>query len=277
MDIEQLQHLCEQTDGISLKLNWGTLNNRIEGQETDFFRYEGQLLIGFLALYSFGNEVEACGMVHPDYRRQGIFLSLWNEAKIALCKHDVSSILMNTPAKSSSGTAFLKSIGYQQSHSEFQMQWSPDVPQDVTNQEKRVQLRQATSQDILDLITMDIEAFGITESEEEAERSTSEPKSTVYVIEHEDDMAGKIKLETIGDRMWIYGFVVIPSKRGQGIGTSTLKQVISLARPTGLSLWLEVALHNPGALRLYESCGFVIQQQQDYYTKCAFCPENVVQ
>lgn len=29
---------------------------------------------------------------------------------------------------------------------------------------------------------------------------------------------------------------------------------------------LEVALDNPNALRLYESCGFVVQSQQDYYT-----------
>lgn len=70
------------------------------------FSYDGLKLVGFLGLYDFGNKAEMCGMVHPDYRRQGIFTKLLEEAIRSAVERNYKVILLNSPAQSHSGTEF---------------------------------------------------------------------------------------------------------------------------------------------------------------------------
>ncbi|MNJ76641.1 hypothetical protein D3C77_739650 [compost metagenome] len=44
-----------------------------------------------------------------------------------------------------------------------------------------------------------------------------------------------------------------------------MRQVIDRERKLGHDIWLEVALDNPSARKLYENAGFVMQEVQDYY------------
>ena len=68
--IKMLQEICEKEDSIQLKLNFDMLESRSGNRKEDFFHFEDGKLVGFLGSYYFGNKVEICGMVHPNYRRR---------------------------------------------------------------------------------------------------------------------------------------------------------------------------------------------------------------
>jgi ribosomal protein S18 acetylase RimI-like enzyme len=64
----------------------------------------------------------------------------------------------------------------------------------------------------------------------------------------------------------IYGFAVVPEQQGRGYGRAALSKVTRDLRDEGItSVHLEVLVDNPGALHLYESCGFEVLGIEDYY------------
>jgi ribosomal protein S18 acetylase RimI-like enzyme len=60
------------------------------------------------------------------------------------------------------------------------------------------------------------------------------------------------------DAMFVPGVVVVPDRRGQGVGTLLLGRVIAEAADQGLrAVALDVDADNEGAVRLYHRMGFV--------------------
>lgn len=274
-DIQTLQHLCENTDTIALKLNWESLRARKAEEKNDYFHYsvDGSTLIGFLGVYKFGTKFEICGMVHPTYRQQGIFTTLFQKATQDLSNVDYSSLLLNTPANSVSGKQFLQSIPCQYESSEYQMRWDAAHIQDLTSSNEvdttqhDVTLRSAIDDDIDELLRLDKEGFGMSDDDilDMKKSLTEDGLQHMYVVNSDGATVGKVNVIPMEVQTWIYGFVVDQALRSQGIGRRTLQLIIEQERPKEKELWLEVAVHNPKALKLYESCGFVTQEQQDYY------------
>lgn len=252
-DVYVLQDICEDHEDIELKLNWETLKNRKEKQ--DFFHYENERLVGFLGVYKFGNEYEICGMVHPDYRRKGIFTSLLNEAKEVIPSEEV--ILMNAPAQSKSAKAWLETNNCHYSFSEHQMQWKK---RELEIDHPEVQLRPASEEDIPFLVLVDQMSFGIAEPPNEL----SEDKQA-YVIEVQNEAIGKILLERSVEQSWIYGFAILPQYQGKGYGRAALTKIVLTESQSNPNIFLDVETENNNALKLYEECGFVSFHTQDYY------------
>lgn len=261
VEIEELQKLCEQGT-FSLKLNWDTLRSRVGNTGEDFFYYEGKKLIGYLAIYDFGSKIEVCGMVHPNYRRQGIFTKLVKKAIQTAKKRDPRAILLNAPAESQSAKGFLATLPCRFDVAEYQMKWQET---ELTDYEG-ITLRPSLEADKALEIQLDVDCFGFLQHEAASyyERIKEERLNT-FVIVYEDQAVGKIRVEERDGEAWIYGFAVSPSYQGKGIGRKVLKQVIFEQQKKGNPIYLEVEATNPGALRLYESCGFRSYHQQDYY------------
>lgn len=272
-DIQTLQQLCEKNDSIALKLNWETLQTRKAEENNDYFYYSDDTLIGFLGVYKFGSKFEICGMVHPAYRRQGIFTSLFQKAIQDLSEVGYSSLLLNTPANSISGEKFLHSNPCQYESSEYQMQWNSVHTQDSLHSyeqtlfQHKVSLRSAIDEDIEELIRLDKEGFGMSDEDVlDMHRTLQEDGlQNMYVVESNGLTTGKINVVPLDRQTWIYAFTVDQAARSQGIGRQTLQLIIEQEQPKDKELWLEVAVQNPKALKLYESCGFVTQEKQDYY------------
>lgn len=272
-DIQTLQQLCEKNDSIALKLNWETLQTRKAEENNDYFHYSDDTLIGFLGVYKFGSKFEICGMVHPAYRRQGIFTSLFQKAIQDLSEVGYSSLLLNTPANSISGEKFLHSNPCQYESSEYQMQWNSVHTQDSLHSyeqtlfQHKVSLRSAIDEDIEELIRLDKEGFGMSDEDVlDMHRTLQEDGlQNMYVVESNGLTTGKINVVPLDRQTWIYAFTVDQAARSQGIGRQTLQLIIEQEQPKDKELWLEVAVQNPKALKLYESCGFVTQEKQDYY------------
>ncbi|GGF88976.1 hypothetical protein GCM10010912_37630 [Paenibacillus albidus] len=271
-NIEELQQRCEQYDGISLKLNWDMLRQPSAAGNTEWLvTYEDELLVGFLGLYGFGSEMEICGMVRPGYRRRGIFTSLWNRAQSIIKRGQVTTLLLNTPAASASGTAFLAKLPLTFNHAEYQMKWngnsSPSLSADASSAGGEVVLRPAIQEDTPTLIQLDSQGFDMTEeaAAEVYKLHKDEGMQEHIIIELSGQTAGKMRLYTEDNETWIYGLTVFPKLRGLGIGRSALLQTIEREQQNYNGVNLEVSLDNPNALKLYESCGFVIVNKQDYY------------
>ena len=265
--IQKLVQLCNEHDGIDLKVNPDMLQSRPGKHTEDFLCYQDEQLVGFLGLYSFhGGEAEVSGMVLPDYRRAGIFRKL-QEMSAEACKlRSIPQQLFIIQRESASGKAFVESLGAEYSFSEYWMDLQPEkrsVPASHA-----VQLRLAEKEDLDTLIWLNVHGFQMEEEQarEMTQRIEGESSSNTYLIIVHDQPIGKISTNKMGNEGFIFGFCVHPDHQGKGYGRVALGQSIEFLLQEGMSsVSLEVACENNGALSLYESCGFFVKSANDYY------------
>ncbi|UII54405.1 GNAT family N-acetyltransferase [Cytobacillus spongiae] len=261
-DMKHLQQICEEEENIQLKLNWDMLQSRNSNEKRDFFHYENDVLVGFLALYGIANKLELCGMVHPDYRQKGIFTSLLKEARELFPKDTM--ILINAPGSSKSAKGYLEQLDCTYSFTEYQMKWKQVELEDYSSM---IRFKPAATKDLDFLVRLDKECFQVPEKDGLAynEKIIAEDKELFYVIEFEDEPVGKIRVSRDDSESWIYGFAIAPEFQGKGIGKKALIQTVNQQVKDGVNVFLEVAAENHHALRLYQSSGFEAYDSQDYY------------
>ena len=260
--IKLLQQQCEQFDSIELKLNWELLNER-KNTSHDFFVWQEDELIAYLALYEFGTTVEVCGMVKPSERRKGYFSKLWKEAQQGIQQTTGQVILLNAPGASESAKGWLAVQPCTYDFSEFNMQW-----QEKTLSEKMdIAMRLSQPKDRSFEVALDAEAFSLSIEDAEAyyQERLSKSKERRYIIEVEGKAVGKIRATRSPGESYISGFAIVPELRGKGYGGQALQWVVQQEQSTGNTICLDVETKNTHALKLYEQFGFVQKQRQDYY------------
>ncbi|RUT36002.1 GNAT family N-acetyltransferase [Paenibacillus zeisoli] len=274
--IAELEQICNHHDGIHLKLNWDMLKARRPDQKDDYFVIRDEHIVGFLGLYCFGKKIEVCGMVHPDYRRQGLFSSMLEQALPRERREGLEEILLNAPANSISAKGLLQSLDVQFAFSEYQMTYLGDneKPPKYVPGSPSAHLRPAIRSDRADLIRLDEVCFDYSKyaAEQYYEATLDAPDSVTYIIEAGDRTAGKVRLVYEDEISWIYGLAIYPEYRRQGIARQVLQQLLEQETLSGHGIRLEVALNNPAAMKLYQSVGFQVTEVQDYYRYGSFLP-----
>ncbi|WP_432354244.1 GNAT family N-acetyltransferase [Sporosarcina sp. A2] len=260
--IKQLQQQCEQFDTIELKLNLDMLHER-KDDTLDFFVWQENELIAYLALYGFGTSVEVCGMVQPDARRQGHFTRLWQVAQEVIAHKGFQKVLFNAPGVSESAKGWLSGQPCKYSFSEFHMVWSAKELDELTD----IALRDATIEDKDFETALDADAFSLSSEDAESyyNERLSRQKERRYIIEVNGSAIGKIRVTRSYGESYLSGFAVLPAYRGKGYGGQALQTIVKTEIPTGNSIKLDVETKNDHALKLYERIGFIQQQRQDYY------------
>ncbi|OPA79430.1 GNAT family N-acetyltransferase [Paenibacillus selenitireducens] len=271
-DIRELADICNLLDGIQLKLNWVSLQTRSGEETNDFLIYnDAGDLIGYLGMYVFrSSEAEISGMVHPRYRRQGLFRKLVDAALTECRQREFPKVLFICHHASASGKAFLIEAGTTYTMSEHWMrcEWA-----DVTNVERSaalaMEIRAADVEDTEVLVSLNQDGFDMTEedSREYVERCFGSPLEYTFIAELEGQPIGKLGVTYEDGAAFIYGFCVQPTLRGKGYGRAILRGLIEqLNRERSISRFeLEVAVKNERALGIYESCGFRVVSANDYY------------
>ncbi|GEL78233.1 GNAT family N-acetyltransferase [Tenuibacillus multivorans] len=263
-DIERLQMIVEQTDRIELKLNWYFLRSRVS-TNNDFFYYEGDQLLGFLALYYVGGAYEMCGMVHPDHRQKGIFSELFQRVLNELQNRKSQTLYINSPPESDCAKKTLTKMGATYAYSEYQMRWQK---QDLPEPSVQVKLVPAVEADYGTILELDQKGFNLEKEEARLLNKTlyNDPGHRIYMIENEDgEKVGKLRIKSEGIESYIFGFTVDPDYRRQGIGLSALIQAVGQEAELGHTIFVEVGTEDVRGLHLYEAVGFKTFQQQDYY------------
>jgi ribosomal protein S18 acetylase RimI-like enzyme len=256
-----------------LKLEYPTLRSRPAEVVNDFLWLDPAPLpsgtasiVGFLGVYqNRADEVEICGMVHPERRRMGIFSCLLDEALTELRRRDAHRVLLIVDRACEAGVGFAGARGGEVAWSEYRMrQADPPVTQD---DDEHVTVRPGRRDEagfIRDCLSR---AFGLPE-EATADEDFAERAEQTLVIEHATERVGVMRAErdAVAGDAGIYGFAVLPEHQGRGYGRAALSKVTRALRDEETtSVHLEVLVDNPGALHLYESCGFDVLGIEDYY------------
>lgn len=261
--IRQLEASCSVAESLTLKLNWEMLEQRSPDEKNDFLAYDGETLVGFLGLYALGGQIEVTGMVHPNYRRSGIFRRLFDAAMRECENRGVRRVLFITERVSRAGDAFAKNAGWPYVFSEYRMKL--ETPAALNRPKHGISLRQAEPGDSAELVHLDAIGFGAAEVPEES-GETPRVYDWMYLAELEGQVLGKIGVMPEGENSYIFGFVIKPEFRGRGYGREMLQLTIARLSAAGkLPVILEVAVENEKALHLYQSCGFKTVTVYDYY------------
>lgn len=277
--ISHLQELCVRKDGITLKLELDyKLGAAVEStgmtglkQMNEFMYFTGQQLVGYIGISQFGGQgspMEITGMVHPEFRRQGIFTQLYALVTAERKRRNAGDMLMLCDRTSLSGQSFVKKTGAAYRHSEYEMVFrkaGKDRQMEQGERGDRLVFRKADNADAEEIARQNAIYFGEAGDtllpEEEEKRGM-----TIYLAEKAGATIGKFHLQMSSGAGGIFGLGVLPEHQGQGFGRELLLQAVEKLQEAKMKdIFLQVAADNARALQLYKSCGFQETSIMDYF------------
>lgn len=271
-DINALEKLCLEEDKIALKLELDYKLKKGEDKHkldaiNEFMYYEEDKLIGYIGICDFGGEaLEVNGMVHPKYRRMGVFKKLFSLVKDEWEKRKTQKMLLLSDNNSTSGMEFINSTGAIYGNSEYEMFLKSNTKENTST--PRLILRKATNADAKEIAWQNSIYFNIEFKEEVTIILEEEEKlgTTIYIAEVKGKIIGKVHLGINGQVGGIYGLGILPEYRGKGYGRDLLISAIEKLKEQNLKdIMLQVVVTNKRALNLYKSCGFQETSTMNYY------------
>lgn len=222
---------------------------------------------GFLSWYtSDGTEANINGMVHPDFRRKGVFNALLKRALPDMQAKEIQVCRFRIPFNSKPGVSFIKHLGANFHTSEFSMNLN-QFQTDASNHSAFI-LRLAEDQDLEFMITCSSQAFGDTETwTRNYFVRTREPERVSYIASDNLEPIGMIRVNYVNrDTAVIHDLCVLPLHQGKGYGRKILHGVVKLVLEQKCStIRLGVVTDNRRALHLYQSIGFEVTSEFHYY------------
>ncbi|MCK8060630.1 MULTISPECIES: GNAT family N-acetyltransferase [unclassified Fusibacter] len=275
--IKTLEQLCKEHDKTSLKLELEYKASISAGADprldeiSEIMYFEDDSLVGYLGIGNFGSfEPELNGMVHPDYRRKGIFKRLYAQATYECSKTPQPHMLLLTDRDSVSGSTFVKNTGARLHHSEFEMYLDKKTLDQLPAIEPVITLRKASNQDTDEIARQNAVYFGCPI--DEVQRLIPEEEEangmTIFIAECGSTVVGKVHLALYDGVGSIYGLGILEAYRGKGYGKQLLRLgVQELLAKKASDVFLQVEAQNDNALQLYISSGFYVTSTMDYYLK----------
>ncbi len=264
--IEQLIINCNTYEGLHMRLSLDALRKRPGNETNDFLYYEDGILVGYLSVESWGTKArEATGMVHPDYRREGIFSALLTAAKKECQQRGMQKLILVCEHTSQSGQAFVNAIGAQHEYSEHEMVLG-------TFRERRIfhdglHMRQANMSDLDAIVSiLAADSGNVVLVKQWVEQCLANPDMRFYLATLDGKPLGCLRLDDMDGQVGIYAFEVRLGYRGLGYGRQMLEEAIRTIRAESQKpIMLDVETDNINAIGLYRSCGFEIKTTYDYY------------
>jgi ribosomal protein S18 acetylase RimI-like enzyme len=242
-DIAAIRHLaavCESHEYTRLRISWAMLQTRPGDFPLDFLYYDDGKIVGYLALDDRGVETkELFGMVHPAYRRQGIFQLLFEAAKDVCRSRAVKRLVLTCERASPAGQAFVRSVGATYDFSEHEMVLRDFCPR--LQFDDRLSVRLADVEDIDALTFVQAAAFDDPEAVVRRRITTfmKNPLCRYYLLQslsHVKHLPGEASVaygEPVGslrleldEEIGIYAFGIHPAYRRRGYGRQMLEEVI---------------------------------------------------
>ena len=266
-EIDQLISVCNAHDGLRMRIGVEMLRERRGDETNDFLYYADGQLVGYLEADSYGRqEKELTGMVHPDFRRQGIFTALFTAAKAELQQHGVQKLIFVCEHKSESGQAFLATSSAELAYAEHEM-WLGTF-HERGRRTAGLSMRRAGVEDIETIVSFLATDSGNVEGVREwvTELMNKPDQFWFFLAALNGQPLGTVRLDLMDELIGIYAFEVRLGHRGLGYGREMLEQLIHIVKAqSNKTIMLDVETDNTNAVGLYLSCGFEVKTTYDYY------------
>lgn len=268
--INELMDICLKEDNVNLKLELdykiNIKNNYMKSlnDANEFLYYINKDLVAYIGISSFdGISAEINGMVHPRWRRKGIFKKLCYLAIEESKRRNLTNILVLCDDKSKSAKEFIKTINANYSISECGMR---RIDKSINEDNIDISLRRANNSDAKEIKNLDMDFFGDFSDEIRLPEDEEKNNKVTYLIKLKDESIGKIKIYRNENTAFISGFGIIPEFRGKGYGKQALKESLNMLNKESIyDISLDVVAENKKALNLYKSCNFEEQSIMNYY------------
>ncbi|MYL48196.1 GNAT family N-acetyltransferase [Halobacillus litoralis] len=272
-NILSLKNCCTEKEKVTLKLEldykWSKAANERKGMDriNEFMFYDEGTLIGYIGICQFGADtLEVNGMVHPEYRRMGIFTHLFSLVRDEWSKRDSQQMLLLCDRHSSSGIGFIKHMGAVYEHSEHEMLLTNEVRASAPTES--IKLRKARNEDAKEIARQNAIYFRVSAPEGGLKNPEEESKHGMdtFMVERDQMIIGKVHLEVQNGVGGVYGLGVLPEYRRKGYGREILMKAVKILKERQVQqIMLQVEVKNNHALNLYRSCGFEETSTMDYY------------
>jgi ribosomal protein S18 acetylase RimI-like enzyme len=256
--IEHLRDLCESAEPLDLKLELDEADR--SGQPIHFLAEADGELIGYAAITAEVN-AEACGMVHPGFRRRGVATALLEEVRAAAGRRGRESFLVICEDSGPVALAWMRRLGAVAAAAERRMTLHLPAGGDGAEgagrrAESRLELRPPELADRAALSSLLEDGFSES-AEQVADRLEAVPDGESLVAVDNGVVVGTLRLTATSKRSMIYGFVIDGNRRGRGLGTRMLDAALARLSAAGvIEVGLEVDPENAPAVRLYQAFGF---------------------
>ena len=266
-EIKQLAEICQEYQPLDLRLIWDALALRSGDKVNELTYYRDDILIGFFSMDGLGfDEAEGTGMVHPNYRRQGVFRALVAAAQEECRQNKTETLILLFDHRSDAAMAFCNAIGTQHDFSEHSMRL--DDPSSVPQIAQRLDFRHATEEDAPAISAILAQDFGadVAQLQQNIANNMQSSVYQYYIATLDREPIGTLNVQNLGGEAYIYGFVVRPDQRRRGYGKEILARAIAdIVAERPQPVFLEVETENDPAFGLYRSFGFEVTTTYDYY------------
>jgi ribosomal protein S18 acetylase RimI-like enzyme len=98
--------------------------------------------------------------------------------------------------------------------------------------------------------------LGVQYAARRQSRREEYPEAASHVIQADGADAGWVVVASLQHEVHIVDIMILPGKRGWGIGTAAIREILATAAVARKRVRLSVNTANEGAIRLYERLGF---------------------
>lgn len=267
--INELKEICLLDEELNFKLELDYKINILNNYEdkinytNEFLYYINDELIGYVSISCFdGEKLEITGMIHPSFRRLGIFEKLSNLAIEESKRRNPDEILLLFDERSKFAKIAIEKLNCDYNFSEYLMNRNNNELS-IPYINKDIKLVKVDSHNLNEVKKLAEEIF-----EETIDRIEIDNNSNFYLVKKENNVIGKIKLNL--DRENLAGFIswfgIKEEFRRQGYGRATLNEALRIFNEEGIyNVSLEVNTSNKNALNLYKDSGFKEELIMNYY------------
>ncbi len=263
-DLEGLVSACHKHDTYRLP-TYPHILSKTREHVSSVLSYKEGLLIGFVSAYFFYKDgCEITLMVHPQFRHQHIAGQLLKQLLPLIRSSQIRYFIFSTlPSQDKS---FLSKQGFKYHESEYEM--ARYTPEKYPPKSFNLAIKQAQFEHINDLVKIDTACFD-TKGEDITQRFMTILSDTNYLVLlgfYFSQPVAKAHIQWLDHGAKLSDIAVSPSFQNKGLGKEIIAYAINRLMDLGKTpITLDVLSDNQNAFKLYQTFGFEIINQVDYW------------
>lgn len=272
MEVKLLVNTCLREDGLSRELYLEDDINFYENFNSFLLLYDQQQLVSVLTIFLMNErEVEISGYTLPSKRRKGFFTMLLDVAEDELLDLDIDFIQFVMEPSSTSGKMAAIALGASYIKSEYLLNLKLKDFEKKNNEfltDLNFRVCPLLAKDILQAANIHSEIFytELVESEELIQNVWNSDCMECYCAKIDDELIGICNVNYGKENASIFGYGILPVYQGNGYGMGLINYVLrQLIKEKMKEVNLQVNSNSKKAMKIYNTIGFQVITQYDYY------------